>query len=396
MSRGPLCKVILLACALGAGGCSTLPRSGPDDAAIVSAASMRVMTDPRLGLQYALVDLSPTILSLLTEDTNGTLAGFKGGRGPAPDIRVGVGDVIQVSLFESSAGGLFIPADSGTRPGNFVTLPQQTVDRRGTITVPYAGLVPAVGRSLPEIQEDIESRLANRAIEPQAVVAMVEQRANEVSVLGEVNAPKTKTIDTAGNRILDAIADAGGPRYPGYETYVTLQRGKRNATVSFQTLVNKPEENIFVVPGDSIYVSRDQKTFLAFGASRKNAKIDFGAEHLSLGEAVAQAGGILDHRADPAQVFLYRMERRKTLAKMGVDLTAAGGADFIPTVYRTNFRDPSSFFLAQGFPMRDKDTIYVSNADQVELFKFLALVNGVSGTIGGVADDVDAVGDAVK
>jgi polysaccharide export outer membrane protein len=396
MSWVRFCKVLLAACGLSAGACSTLPRNGPDDAAIVSAASMRVTTDPRLGLQYALIDISPPILALLPEDSTGTLRGFGAGRGPAPDIRVGVGDVIQVSLFESSAGGLFIPADSGTRPGNFVTLPQQTVDRRGTITVPYAGLVPAVGRSLPEIQADIESRLSNRAIEPQAVVAMVEQRANEVSVLGEVNSPKTQTIDTAGNRILDAIANAGGPRYPGYDTNVTLQRGKRKATVAFQTLIDKPEENIFVMPGDSVYVSRDQRTYLAFGASRKSGKIDFGAQYLSLAEAVGQVGGLQDDRADPREVFLYRPEHRSTLAKMGIDLTAAGNAEYIPTVYRANFRDPTSFFLAQGFPMRDKDTIYVSNADQVELFKFLALVNGVSSTVGGVADDVDAVRNVVN
>ena len=36
-----------------------------------------------------------------------------------------------------------------------------------------------------------------------------------------------------------------------------------------------------------------------------------------------------------------------------------------------NFRDPSGYFLAQAFEMRNKDVIYVSNAIAVETTKFL-------------------------
>ena len=43
--------------------------------------------------------------------------------------------------FEAAAGGLFIPAEAGVRPGNYVTLPNQPVDTKGFISVPYAGLV---------------------------------------------------------------------------------------------------------------------------------------------------------------------------------------------------------------------------------------------------------------
>jgi polysaccharide export outer membrane protein len=59
----------------------------------------------------------------------------------------------------------------------------------------------------------------------------------------------------------------------------------------------------------------------------------------------------------------------------------------IPTIYRANFRDPSSFFFAQAFPMRHKDIIYVTNADAVEIAKFLNFLRSITSTVAGVAED---------
>ena len=87
---------------------------------------------------------------------------------------VGVGDVVQVTLFETSA--------DGTRVGNSVTLPAQTVGPKGTFPVPYAGEINAAGRSIPEIQRDIETKFANRAINPGAVVTRLEQNATGLCV----------------------------------------------------------------------------------------------------------------------------------------------------------------------------------------------------------------------
>ena len=51
------------------------------------------------------------------------------------------------------------------------------------------------------------------------------------------------------------------------------------------------------------------KTFSAFGATGQNAAITFTSERLSLSEALAKAGGLLDDRVDPRAVFLFRYER---------------------------------------------------------------------------------------
>jgi len=399
-------KILCSVWAIGLASCTQLPVTGPDHRAISIGATTSVTSDERVVLDYVLLDINRNVLEFAVNiGPDSFFRTFGGDKGPAPVIRVGVGDVVQISIFESSAGGLFIPAEAGVRPGNFVTLPRQTVDRSGTISVPFAGQIQAAGRSIPDIQREIETKLENRAIEPQALITLVEQNATEVAVVGDVvNGANKFRIRSGGDRVLDVISKAGGTKFPGYELFVTLQRGKKRATVYFPSLINNPGENIFVAPGDVVYVYREQQKFVAIGAlgstnqtSGVTGQYAFEQEKLSMNEAVAKAGGLLDSRANPGQVFLYRVESREALSAMRVNLSKfPKDQKFIPTVYRANFRDPSSFFFAQKFPMRHKDVIYVSNADSVEVVKFLNFVTAITSTVSGVAHDTILTKDAIK
>src|SRR4051794_5057730 len=186
------------------GGCSTVPASGPAEYNIDAASSPTV--------PYALVKLTAETASIIAHYEPRGLAGvFPDKALPPTRIRFGVGDVVSVTIFEASAGGLFIPTEAGVRPGNFVTIPDQTVDNDGNISVPYAGLVKAAGRFNGEIQQDIINRIKNRAIEPQVVVSLSQQRTSLVSVFGEVNTPIRYPAAAAGaqDRITDAITRAG-------------------------------------------------------------------------------------------------------------------------------------------------------------------------------------------
>jgi polysaccharide export outer membrane protein len=371
-------------------GCSTLSDSGPSRRAVEAQASATIEA-PAGGaiLDYALVDLNRVVLPLIEDAGPGSLLRtFGAGHGPAPEIEVGVGDTIQVTLFEAQAGGLFIPVDAGSRPGNFVSLPNQTVDSKGFITVPYAGQIRALNRGTPAIQQEIIDKLKDRAIEPQAVVAIVSQTSTQVTVVGDVNNPNKITINPAGDRVLDAISRAGGIRNPGYEEFVTLQRHGLKGTVYFINLVKDPRENVYVAPGDTLYVYQYQRAFMAFGATGNSGQFKFLQENVTLSDAVGKAGGLLDSRAEPGQVFVYRIEKRSTLEKMGADLAHfPGDSQDIATIFRVNFRDPSGFFAARRFPMRDNDVIYVDNADQVEIAKFLSLLTTVTNAASTVAGD---------
>ena len=94
--------------------------------------------------------------------------------------------------------------------------------------MPYAGAVRALDRTPAEVQQSIVAALKNRAIEPQVVVALANQNTSLVSVLGEVNTPARLPVSAAGEKILDTITRAGGPKGQGFDTWVMLEReGKR-------------------------------------------------------------------------------------------------------------------------------------------------------------------------
>jgi polysaccharide export outer membrane protein len=315
---------------------------------------------------------------------------FADRRAPS-QIRFGIGDLVGVTIFEAAAGGLFIPAEAGVRAGNFITLPTQAVDANGNISVPYAGAVRAKGRTPVEVQQAVVDALKNRAIEPQVVISLVDQRTSLISVLGEVNAPSRIPASAAGERILDAITRAGGPKSQGFDTWIMLEREGRRETVPFGALVYEPSNNIYVHANDTVYLYREPQTFIVLGASNATlglssatgpGLISFDSWRLSLVEAVAKAGGLNDTVADPAAVFLYRGETRAVAEQLGVDCSQFPGP-IIPLIYEVNFRDPAGFFLASKFQMRNKDVIYVSNAVSVEVSKVLTFLRQVMAT----ADD---------
>lgn len=392
-------KLILLFFSATVSGCAATPSSGPDFRQVEAQATVKnsvVGGKPLTGLDYALVDLNKTVLSYVGEVVaQPSLGSFKGGQGGAPQLPLGVGDVVQVAIFESQAGGLFIPADAGSRPGNYVTLPQQTIDRNGTISVPYAGRIRAAGRSVDDVQSEVEDLLSNRAIEPQVLITKVSSRSAQVAVLGDVSSPSKIELTEAGDRVLDVISRAGGLSAPGKETYVTLQRRGQTATILYDHLTNTPSENIYLAPGDTILVDRERRTYLAFGASGLNGRFDFEESDLTLGEALGKAGGLLDSRANPGQVMLYRTVDKSILGKIGVN-TDRFTSDKVPVIFRANLRDPAAFFATQKFPMQDKDIIYVTNADSVEIIKFLNLVNSVTSTSSGVTSDAVSTRDAIR
>jgi len=363
-----------------------MPANGPAGTDVVSA-STDVVPRVAQSLPYALVRLTPEVVEILDRYEPRFSNSFTDSRPPLA-FHFGVGDIVSVTVFEASAGGLFIPADAGVRPGNFVTIPNQAVDDRGNISVPYAGIIHAKGRTQVEVQQAIVDAIKNRAIEPQVVVSLVDQRTSLISVLGEVNKPFRFPANMEAERVLDAITRAGGPKSQGFDTFVSLERGGRRATVPFGTLVYQPSNNIYVHAGDTIYVYTEPQTFLAFGATTAGAvgggggggsQLKFDAWRVTLAEAVAKAGGLNDVIAEPASVFLYRGEPREVAQRLGIDCSKFEGP-IIPIIYNVNLRDPAGFFLARAFEIRNKDVLYVSNATSVQITKFLTYLRTIMAT----------------
>jgi polysaccharide export outer membrane protein len=367
---GRFCAGVL---ALALAACNPFPSSGPNELQVGGRA---VQTTPaESDFRYELVQISPLVTDVLAKRGAPLSLGSLSDTKPSPLILVRTGDVVGLSIFEASAGGLFIPNDAGSRAGNFVQLPNQTVDQSGNISVPYAGQVPASGKTLKQIEDTIVERLRNRAIEPQAVATIVDQRSGQIAILGDVNAPTRYALGATGDRMLDAIAKAGGPRSQGWQSWVTLQRDGRKFTVNFLTLVSDPKSNIYVRPGDVLYLYAEQRSFVVVGATGVNGQINFDAERLSLTEAIGKSGGLLDDRANPGATYLFRMEDRATLNEMGVDLSAwPPSQKSIPVVYHANLSNGGEYLLGTRVPMKNKDVLFVSNAATVEIAKVIQFI----------------------
>jgi polysaccharide export outer membrane protein len=358
-------------------GCSALPTAGP------TASDVQHQEIKGQEVRFDLVDIDDTVVAaLLASPAENFHTRFKKyGRPPQP--RIGVGDSLVVSIWEAAGGGLFgtSPTDHVSAGSRNVTIPEQMVGQDGGVSVPFAGRVTAAGRLPVEVQKAVEQRLAEKAIEPQAIVTVTRSVTNSATVTGEVIAGARVPLSLKGDRLLDLIAAAGGAKTPVYETFVRLSRDGATATIPMEMLVSDPAENIYAYPGDVLTLVRLPQSFTVFGATGANAQVNFTAERMTLVEALAKAGGLQDLRADPAGVFLFRYEPPPIVKTLGRPQLGTGPEGSSPMVYRLDLSDAKSYFLAQRFPIHDKDIIYVANADFNELQKFFTLLNTLTGPV---------------
>src|SRR5215468_12391281 len=125
---------LALACAAASvlAGCTVTPVAGPESWDIKSG-----QADPD-SLAYGLVRLTPRSVDVLAAHAPRIAGEFADRHGPQ-SVRFGIGDVLSITIFEAGAGGLFVPAETAVRSGNYVTLPNQEVDVQGNISVPTRG-----------------------------------------------------------------------------------------------------------------------------------------------------------------------------------------------------------------------------------------------------------------
>src|SRR5262249_36247005 len=148
-------------------GCGALPASGPAAVDVVLAER----SDGASG--YVLLDIDERVASITAADPRESFQRVFRNVGPAPDLRIGVGDSVSVTIWEAGAGGLFSAsaADRSLTSGSrTASIPEQVVARDGTIQVPYAGRIRVVGLRPAEVERVVVDALADKAIQPQVVV----------------------------------------------------------------------------------------------------------------------------------------------------------------------------------------------------------------------------------
>ncbi|MBF5010947.1 polysaccharide biosynthesis/export family protein [Burkholderia pseudomultivorans] len=355
-------------------GCSSVPNSGPSTEQVNKVGE----SPDAVGIQV--VDVTDDVArKLYSERSRGDFLSILGASA-AFSQQLGIGDTIEVSIWEAPPAALFgvgqADIKSASSNARVTVLPDQTIDGDGNIDVPFVGAIRAAGRTPSQLQKDIAGRLKNIAHDPQVLVKMSRNVTSYVTVVGDVANSDRMQLSARGERVLDALASAGGVRQPIDKVTIQITRGKTVATLPLATVIRDPRQNVPLRAGDIVTALYQPFSFTALGATGKNEEINFEAQGITLAQALARAGGLQDSRSDARGVFIFRLENADALhwPASPVRVTADGK---VPVIYRVNLRDPNSFFVAQSFMMDNRDLLYVSNAPVTEVQKVLNLVFSV-------------------
>lgn len=367
-------RVVLLLCGtMLLTGCAWLPSAGPSAATVLDQSRVHGYE------RYVVVPVDYAVLNTLLREPAPDFQTLFGGDAVPPQPTISVGDAVVVSIWEAGGGTLFsqtVMSTNGMVPmgSHQVTIPEQVVMTDGAISVPFAGRIVVAGHTPLEVQAMVRRSLLDKATDPQVIVAITRSTVRTVTVTGEAVVGARVPVAPKGDRVLDVIAAAGGIKTPTFQTYVRLTRGTTTAIVPFTRLIENPKDNVVVWPGDTVTVTLRAQHFSAFGATGQNAEFAFDEQTVSLAQALAKSAGLIDDRADPAGVFLLRFEPRALAAKLS-RATPAGASleDMVPVIYQMDFRDMQSYFLAQRFPMKDNDVLYIASARSNSIRKFFQL-----------------------
>ncbi len=317
-----------------------------------------------------------------------------------PSVTLKPGDTIGVTVYETGSPSLFggtVPPLMTGIPGQAApqatTLPLQLVESDGNIIVPFVGRMNVAGRTPAQAATLIQQGLSAQAVRPQVIVSLVGNNANTVAVGGEVNKAGLMPLTLRGERLLDVVAWAGGPKFPAVQIDVRLMRGNSVVSIPLRQVMSTPSNNIVARPNDSITLVRNPKTYLVMGATQKVAQYTFDYEKVTLAEAIAQAGGGIDTVSNLAGVYLFRYEPGPfarqvfTADEKAVDTRyVAGRTDSLeggtpaPVVYQINLTQADGYFFAQQMQLRDKDVILVTTADSAQFLKIMQVIRALTGT----------------
>lgn len=360
--------------------CSSIPSSGANKNQVLQA-------EATSSLPLQVVDIDDAVARrVFAADKRVRFADvFANDKGAG--YRVGAGDVVEVSIWEAPPATLFgstvLDPRAGAATTRVTTFPEQMVSYEGAINIPFAGMVPAAGKSPQQIEAEVARRLQGKANQPQVLVRVTRNATSNVTVIGEVAQSVRMPLTAKGERLLDALAASGGVRQPVGKMTVQVTRGEVVQAMALDNVIQDPKQNIVLQPGDVVTALFQPLSFTALGATGKNEEVFFEAQGITLAQALARSGGLQDNRADARGVFIFRFEEPLVLGIAGDNppLTPDGK---VPLIYRVDLKDPRSFFVAQGFPIRNKDVMYVSNAPAAELQKFMNILTSVVFTAQGL------------
>ena len=292
------------------------------------------------------------------------------------------GDVLGLTIWENVDDGLLAAGGQ-----NATALEQVQVDGAGFIFVPYAGRIRAAGNTPEAIRRIITAKLEDQTPDPQVQVRRLAGDGATVALIGAVGGQGIYAIERPTRSLATMLARAGGVTVEPEIARVTVQRGHMSDTIWFDDLFNNPHLDIALRGGDKVLVEADTRSFISLGATGGQSRVPFESQTLSLLEAIATVGGLNSQTADPTGVFVLRNETA------AVANTVLGRNDLVGDqrlIYVINLTEPNGLFKARDFVIRDKDTVYVTEAPFTQFSKILSAIVAPVGSINSLTNLVSA------
>ncbi|MGC9158515.1 MAG: polysaccharide biosynthesis/export family protein [Terracidiphilus sp.] len=234
----------------------------------------------------------------------------------APPLRIGPGDLIEVTMFESP--------DLSSR---------YRVDQNGDIEVSLIGHLHVAGLTADQAASAIaQSYVKDQILQPagaHATVFIAEYASQGITVNGEVKTPGV--YPALGVRKLnDVIVAAGGVTQLASSKVIITRKDdpKHPITVEYNPEALKPViTDIQIFPGDSILVPRAGIVYVVGDVQKSGGFVLDGRNQLTVEEALALAGGG-NHSPNLKHVQLVRTldDGRKETVTIPVDRILKGKA----------------------------------------------------------------------
>lgn len=361
------------------GGCSTLPRDGPSGASVNDGAT----TASALG-SYALVPLTYEVTERIKQVPPQFFGTLAAGSSEQPADLIGEGDTLAISIFDPSGslfgGTLGAGSSSGrtntTLSGGNQALPGATVDRTGSVTIPFGGQVRVQGLTSTQAAAAIRRALVGKVANPQVLVSIAGNASNTVNVLGDVRQPGRAPLGVNSDRILDVIAAAGGSARTTDDLTISIQRDGRIYTAPLSAVTTEFGENVRLQRGDVVNVQYKPRRFSTFGGLNAVAQVDMPAGPMTLTGAMSKVGGLNTNTANARRVLIFRFERPEVAQALGIAQPATPRG--VPVVYELNFADAANVFAATNMQVMPEDVIYVPLAGAAEMRKFFEVVQSLT------------------
>ena len=251
-------------------GCATLPSSGPTAAQIVKRAN-----DKQNEFTFDIVPLDSKAVEALNSAQSARIAANVSLATldmPSRPETLGPGDVLNIDIYEVgvslfSRGGAaqldaFDPSAHGEK------FPAVTIDPTGAITLPFIGSMFVAGLTPSEVEAQINRRLSTKSQHPQAMVTIAKNMSRTVIIAGNVNKPGRYDLTSNRERLLDAVALAGGATGTTEDTVVRFERSARTIEQRLDSIRSGTQDDLVLAPRDYIELLQRPRSFTVFGLVR--------------------------------------------------------------------------------------------------------------------------------